>query len=145
MAYGDFKELKRRTFSDNVLRDKAYNIAKNPKCDWYQRRLASMIYNFFGKKSKGRVVNIEVSHNEQLAKELHMSIIKNFKKGTVHSGFKNNIRGADLADVQLITKFNKGFKCLLCVIDIFCKCAWVVPLKDKKGGVSIVNAFQKNI
>ena len=44
--------------------------------------------------------------------------------------------------MQLISKFNKGFRFLLCVIDIFSKYAWVVPLKDKKG-VSIVNAFQK--
>ena len=50
--------------------------------------------------------------------------------------------GADLADMQLISKFNKGFRFLLCVIDIFSKYVWVVSLKDKKG-VSIVNAFQK--
>ena len=50
--------------------------------------------------------------------------------------------GADLADMQLITKFNEGFRFLLCVIDIFSKYAWVIPLKDKKG-VTITNAFQK--
>ena len=50
--------------------------------------------------------------------------------------------GAVLADIQLISKFKKGFRFLLCVIDIFTKCAWVVPLKDKKG-VSIINAIQK--
>ena len=44
--------------------------------------------------------------------------------------------------MQLLNKFNKGFRFLLCVIDIFSKYAWVVPLKDKKG-VSIVDAFQK--
>ena len=49
---------------------------------------------------------------------------------------------ADLDDMQLISKFNKGFRFLLFVIDIFSKYSWVVPLKDKKG-VSIVNAFQK--
>ena len=58
------------------------------------------------------------------------------------SAFKDNIWGADLADMQSISKFNKGFRFLLCVIDIFSKYAWVVPLKDKKG-VSIANAFQK--
>ena len=47
MAYGNFKDLKRRTFSDKFLRDKAFNIANNPKYDGYQRRLASMIYTFF--------------------------------------------------------------------------------------------------
>ena len=50
--------------------------------------------------------------------------------------------GANLADMQLISKFNEGFRSLLCVIDIFSKYAWVVPLKDKKG-ITIVNAFQK--
>ena len=78
MAYGDFTDLKRRTFSDKVLRDKAFNIAKNPKYDGYQRGLASMVYKFFDKKSKGSGVNIEVKHNEQLAKELHKSFIRNF-------------------------------------------------------------------
>ena len=78
----------------------------------------------------------------QLAKELHKTIIRKFRKRKVYSGFKDNIWGADLADMQLIGKFNKGLRLLLCVIDIFSKHAWVVPLKDKKG-VSIVNVFQK--
>ena len=60
----------------------------------------------------------------------------------MHSAFKDNIWGVDLADMQLISKFNKGFRFLLCVIDIFNKYVWVVPLKNKKG-VSIVNAFQR--
>ena len=64
------------------------------------------------------------------------------KKNPVYSGFKDNICGVDLADKQLISKFNKGFKFLLCAIDIFSKYAWVVFLEDKKG-VSIVNTFQK--
>ena len=51
MAYGDFKDIKRRTASDKILRDKAFNIAKNPKYDGYQRGLASMFYKFFDKKS----------------------------------------------------------------------------------------------
>ena len=59
----------------------------------------------------------------------------------MYSAFEDNISGANLADMQLISKFNKGFRFLLCVIDIFSKYPWVVPLKDKKG-VSIVNAFQ---
>ena len=125
-----------------VLRDKAFNIAKNPKYDGYQRVLASMVYKFFDKKSKRSGVNIEVKRNEQLAKELQKTIIRNFKKRTVYSGFKDNIWGADLADMQLISKFNKGFRILLCVIDIFSKYSWVVPLKDKKS-VRIVDAFQK--
>ena len=109
MAYGDFKDLKRRTFSDKVLRDKAFNIAKNPKYDGYQRGLASMVYKFFDKKSKGSgVVNNEIKQNLQLAKELHKPIIRNFKKRTVYSGFKDNIWGSYLADMQSLSKYNKG-------------------------------------
>ena len=59
----------------------------------------------------------------------------------MYSSFKDNICGVDVADMQLLSKFNKGFGFLLCVIDIFSKYAWVIPLKDKKG-ISIVNAFQ---
>ena len=50
MAYGDFKDLAKRTAADKVLRDKAFNIAKNPKYDGYQRGLAPMVYKFFDKK-----------------------------------------------------------------------------------------------
>ena len=80
----------------------------------------------------------------QLAEEWHKPIIRNLKKRTVYSGSKDNIWGADLADMKWISKFNKGFRFLLCVIDIFSKYAWVVPLKDKKG-VSIVDAFLKDL
>ena len=140
MAYGDFKDLKRITASDKILRDKAFNIAKNPKYDGYQRGLASMVYKFFDKKLKGDgISNNEIKQNLQLAEELHKPIIRKFKKRKVYSGFKDNIWGADLADMQLISKFNKGFRFLLCVIDIFGKYAWVVPLKD----ASFVNAFQR--
>ena len=55
-----------------------------------------------------------------------------FNKRKVHLPFINNIWGADLADMQSISKFDKGFKCLLCVIDIYSKYVWVIPLKDKK-------------
>ena len=76
----------------------------------------------------------------QLADELHKPIIRKFKKRKVYSSFKDNIWGVDLADMQLLSKFNKGFRFLLCVIVIFSKYAWVIPLKDKKG-ISIVNGF----
>ena len=78
MAYGDFKDLKRRTASDKVLRDKAFNIAKNPKYDGYQRGLASMVYKFFDKKSAGSGVNMKAMSDEQLAEELRKPIIKKF-------------------------------------------------------------------
>ena len=58
MAYRDFKDLKRRTFSDKFLKDKALNIAKNAKYDGYQIGLASMVYTFFDEKSKVSGVNI---------------------------------------------------------------------------------------
>ena len=138
MAYGDFNDLKRRAASDKVLRDKAFDIAKNPKYDGYQRGLAPIVYKFFDKKSKCSGVNIEMMHNEQLAEELHKLIIRNFKKRTVYFGSKDNISGADLADMQLIGKFNKGFRFLFL---FFSKYAWVVPLTKKS--VSIVDAFQK--
>ena len=137
MTYGDSK----RTAADKVLRDKACNIAKDPKYDGYQRGLDSMVYKFFDKKTRDSGIK-SMQQNEKLAEKLHKPIIRKFKKRKVCSTFKDNIWGTDLADMQLIRKFNKGVRFLLCVIDIFSKYAWVVPLKDKKG-VSIVNAFQK--
>ena len=73
-----------------------------------------MVYKFFDKMSLGRGVNIEAKPNEQLAEQLHKPIIRKFKKRTVYSRSKDNIWGADLADMQLISKFNKGFRFLLC-------------------------------
>ena len=122
------------------IRNKAFNIAKDPRYDRYQRGLASMVHKFFDKKTAGSGIKYMLQ-KEQLAEELHKPIIRNFKKIKVYSTFKDNIWGADLADMQLISKFNKGFRVLLCVIDSFSKYAWVVPLKDKKG-VGIVHAFQ---
>ena len=106
-----------------------------------------MVYKSFGKRfallankpTKGSGVNNEIKQNKQLAEELHKWIMKKcFKKG-VYSSFK--YKGAYLAYMQLISKFNKGTRFLLCVIDIFSKYAWVVPLKNKKG-ITIVNGFQ---
>ena len=58
MGYGVFKDLKKRTAADKILRDKAFNIAKNPKYDGYQRGLASMVYKFFDKKTTGSGVTL---------------------------------------------------------------------------------------
>ena len=126
--------MERRTQSDIVLKNKAFKIANDPKYNGYERGLASMVYKFFDKKSKGS--------GSQLANELHKPIIRKFKKRKVYYSFKDNIWGVDLADMQLISKYNKGIKYLLCVIDLFSKYAWVVTLKDKKGA-TITNAFQK--
>ena len=68
-------------------------------------------------------------------------LLGNLKKRKVYSSFKDNIWGVDLADMQLISKCNKGIRYLLCAIDLFSKYAFIVPLKDKKG-VGIVNVFQ---
>ena len=109
-----------------------------------------MVHKCFDKKSasladksiKGSGVNTKLApQNQQLAEELHIPIIRKFKKRKIHVAFKDNIWGADLADMQLLSRYNKGIRFLLCVIDIFIKYGWVVPLKDKKG-VSIVTAFQ---
>ena len=80
MAYGDFKDLAKRTASNKILRDKTFNIAKNPKHDGYQRGFASMVYKFFDKTSSGSRVadNNVIKQNIQLADELHKPIIKKF-------------------------------------------------------------------
>ena len=78
MAYGDLKDLAKRTASDKVLRDKAFNIAKSPKYDGYQRGLASMVYQFFDKKVAGSGVKMDTKPSEKLAEELHKPIIKKF-------------------------------------------------------------------
>ena len=70
--------------------------------------------------------------NKQLADELHKRIIEKFKGRKVYSSFKDNIWGVDLADMQLISKFNKRIRYFLCTIDLFSRYAWVVPMKDKK-------------
>ena len=80
-AYCDNKDLTKRTVADKILRDKASNIAKDPKYDGYQRALASMVYKFFDKESEGSSVNTKLAlQNQQLAEELHKPIIKKFKK-----------------------------------------------------------------
>ena len=98
-----------------------------------------MVYKIFDKKTTGSGVTLEnkstiksIPQNEQLVEERYKSIIRKFNKRKVYSAFKDSILAADLADMQLISKFNKGIKFLLCVIDTYRKYAWVVSLKDKK-------------
>ena len=146
-AYSESKDLTKRTVAYKILKNKAFDIAKDLKYDGYQRGLGSMVYKFFyskvawpDKKSVGNGAKL-IPQNEQLADELHKPVIRKFKKRKVYSALKDNIWDADLADMQLLSKYNKGITFSLCVIDIFSKYAWVVPLKDKKG-ISIVKAFQ---
>ena len=86
--------------------------------------------SFFDKKPSGS--GIKSMPNQQLADELHKPIIRKFKKRKVYSSFRDNIWGVDLANMQLISKFNKGIRFSLCAIYIFSNYVWVVPLKDKK-------------
>ena len=89
MTYGDFKDLKKWTIADKVLRDKAFKITSDQKYDGYQRGLASMVYKFFDKKPQGSgrplssdslVVINDIKQNIPLADELHKPIIRKFKK-----------------------------------------------------------------
>ena len=91
--------------------------------------------------NKSAVKNENMS-NKELAEELHKSIIRKFKKRKVCSSFIDNTWDDDIADMQLIWKFNKGIRFLLCVIDIFSKHAWVILLEEKKL-ITITTAFQK--
>ena len=152
-AYADHKDLINRTEADKFLREKAYDIARSPEYDSYQRGLASMVYKFFDKKSTGsgfkKLKNTAepsalARSSSILADERHKPIIRKFNKRKVYSQFKDNIWGVDLADMQSLSRKNKGIKYLLCAIDLYCKYAFVIPLKDKKG-ISIVNAFKKII
>ena len=102
-----------------------------------------MVYKFFNERTKGSGINNKENLlvNSNLAEEFRKPIIKNFKRRKVYSSFKDKIWGVDLADMQLISKYNKGTRYLLCVIDLFSRYAWVIPLKDKKGE-SIVEGFE---
>ena len=100
-----------------------------------------MVCKFFGEKTSGSSIKNENILNKELAEESHKPIIRNSNKRK-DSPFIDNIWGADLADVQLISKLDRGFRFSLCVIDIYSKYAWFISLKDKNG-IKITNAFQK--
>ena len=131
MAYGKSKKLTKRTQSDKVLRDKTFKIASDSKYDGYQRGLALMVCKSFNKKSSRDCVDAEP--NYQLANELHRQIIRKFKRRKVYSSFRDNIWGVYLADMQLLSKYNKGIRYLLCAIDLFSKDACAVPLRQKRN------------
>ena len=117
-AYSKYKDRLNRRQSDIVLKNKALKIATDPRFNGYQRGLVSMVYKFFNERTKGSGLN-----NEILAEELHTPIIKNFKRRKVYSTFKDNIWSVDFADMHLISKYNKGFRYILCVIDLFSRYA----------------------
>ena len=93
-----------------------------------------MVYKFLNEKTRRSGINLQENslNNEILAEELHKPIIKKFKRRNVYSSLKDNIWGVDLADMQLISKYNEGIRYILCVIDIFSRYAWVINLKNKK-------------
>ena len=114
-----------------------------------------MVYTYLGSKvapldkkamsGKGNAKPSSLKRMENskiLAEELHKPVINKFNKRKVYSQFKDNIWGADLADMQSLRRKNKGIRYLLCAIDLYIKYAFIIPLKDKKG-ISIVNAFNK--
>ena len=139
MTYGKSKDLAKRTQLHKFLRDKAFKIVSDPKYDGYQRGLALMVSKFFDKMSSVSVVATEP--NYQLANEFHWQIISKFKRRKVYSSLRDNIWGADLADIQSLCKYNKGIKYLLWqsigLVDMR-------GLKEKRE-IGIVNAFQKVI
>ena len=97
MAYEDFKYLPKRTITDKISCDKAFNISKSPKYDGYQRWLGSVVDKFFDKNSSN--TNKWTVNNSNVVSELHKPLIKKFKKQKLHSPFMGNMCGADLADM----------------------------------------------
>ena len=95
------------------------------------------------KRSSGS--GVDAKPNYQRTNELHRQIIRKFKKRRVYSSFRDNIWGVDLADMQSLSKYNKGIKYLLCAIDPLSKNAWVVSLTDKRGITALLMHFKKNI
>ena len=139
MACGEFKDLPRRTIANKILHDEVFNIAKNLNYDRYWCGLTLIVYKFFHQKTSN--TNKWTEANSENKQELHKPIIKKCEKRNVHSFFINIIFGvADLADIQLLNKFDKRIRFLLCVIDIFSKYAWVVPLKYKNS-ITITDAL----
>ena len=123
MAYGKRKDLVRRTQSDKVLRDKAFNIESDPKYHGYQRGSASMLYNFFDKKASGAGFINEP--NYELADKLHKAIITKFKKTKVYSSLRDNFWGVDLPDMHSLSRYNKRMKYLLCRKKLFFSCVYI--------------------
>ena len=154
-AYAKYKHVENRLIPDQKLRNSGYDIASNPKYDGYQRGLGSMVYKFFDSKvapidkktmsGKGNAKHSSLEsteNNKILAEELHEPVIKKSNKRKVYSQFRDNIWGAHLADMQSLSKKNKGIKYILCAIDLFSKYAFVIPLKDKKELVLLMHLIK---
>ena len=118
VAYGNFKYLTRRTSSDKISHHKAFSNATNPKHDGYQRRLASVVYKFFDKKTSVGAIKNENMSNKEVTGELHKPIIRKFNKRKVNSSFIDKIWGADLIDMQLISIFIQGIYYVLLIFSV---------------------------
>ena len=114
------------------MKDRAYEISRNCGYGRYQRQLASMVYNFFHKKTGSRA-----SVNKQLAEELHKPVTKKLKRRKVYARW-----ATDVAEMRSLSSKNKNVKHLLCIIDVVTKYAQVKPLKNKEGK-TVLNAFIK--
>ena len=93
IASGSFNNLSRRTAPDKALHKNTFNIAKNPKYDGYQRRLASIVYKIFDKRTAESAVKNEIMQNKEVAEELHKPIIRKFRKRKENLSFIDNIWG----------------------------------------------------
>ena len=116
------------------MRDKAFDISKYPKYDGCERGLASKVHTFLIKKTSGGTATLankstskyENISNKEFTEELQKPIIRKLKKRKGNSTFISNICGTYLVNMQLISKFNKAFRFLFCVIDIYNKFTWVI-------------------
>ena len=144
MADGDVKDLARRTASDKILHIKHLILPEIQNMIDINVDLLQWSINFLIKNLLVVVLKVRICQAKKYLKITKTNYQKIFQKRKVSSSFIDYILGADLDDMQLINKFDKQFRFLLCVIDIFCKYAWVIPLKYKNG-IAITNAFQKTL
>ena len=136
MAYGDFKDLTRKTASQNILHDTAFNMM------YINAVLHQWFINFLIKKLLVNIENYNIS-NKTLTGNYTNQLLESFRKKTkVHLSFSTNIWNDDLVTMQLISKLNIGFRFPLCIIYIFSKYAWAIPLKDKKE-ILLLMLFKK--
>ena len=124
--------MTRRTASVKILHNKALNITKNPNYDGYQRGLYSMFCKIFDKKTAGGAAKNAIMQKKESAEELNKSIVRKFQKRKVNSSFIDYIWDANLANMKLLSKFNKGIRFLLCIIDIYSNMLGLFLWKIKK-------------
>ena len=144
---GKFQVSSKKNHSGKVLGDKAFLIASNQQYDGYHRGLALIIYEFFDEKSREATahtgIRIGISDDQQLANKLHRPINRKFQRCKVYlSCWYNQYLDTDLADLKLISEYNKDFNFLLCVIEIYSNYAWAFQLKDSKC-ITNYNGFHK--